>query len=501
MGEINKDRIYSEFDYTMVRNLTLRLSGFSEIKTRVDTNRLIGEQGISEILACCPSTQKIVDDALLPYRGAVDNVKSNSVFFVRETSGFDYRGEAYHFLPKYSFNAPVKIEYVQRYADPVYQKHQDEFLDSCNYEVLGKIEKVIGREGGEISIGDISQIIPNGAVENDTLFSIEKINLIECGCFNGIKDGDEDGIDCGGICQIQCLPSCADGVQNQDETGIDIGGICVFDFISDEEEKCGTDLNRNGIVKSCINSCGDAICDYPGEIGFYSPDDYCEIDCGEFDMCWDGTAEGYASCISGECGNGILERLSGEFCDDGNLIDGDGCSSYCLPEAMCSDGKLEDSCNGSLTFGAIERFGGKEASEVLSYINSPEQNSGSYSSTCSKKQEGYCVGFSNESICSWKEDEKTKKYSVSLSEGGEKIFEGKIEEMGVEEAFNEMNKSLSELNCFGRSKKMWVSDYNVKNDLISFNYYVECYDIFNYSSGIFELKFLDKSQCMEAKND
>ena len=43
-------------------------------------------------------------------------------------------------------------------------------------------------------------------------------------CFNGIKDNNEEGIDCGGPC-APC-PSCFDGIINQNETGIDCGGPC-----------------------------------------------------------------------------------------------------------------------------------------------------------------------------------------------------------------------------------------------------------------------------------
>lgn len=41
-------------------------------------------------------------------------------------------------------------------------------------------------------------------------------------CFNGIQDGDETGVDCGGSC-APC-PTCDDGIQNGGETGIDCGG-------------------------------------------------------------------------------------------------------------------------------------------------------------------------------------------------------------------------------------------------------------------------------------
>ena len=44
-------------------------------------------------------------------------------------------------------------------------------------------------------------------------------------CTNGIKDGDEEGVDCGGSCPDVC-PTCEDNVMNGDETGVDCGGSC-----------------------------------------------------------------------------------------------------------------------------------------------------------------------------------------------------------------------------------------------------------------------------------
>ena len=59
--------------------------------------------------------------------------------------------------------------------------------------------------------------------------SVEESNVTAM-CGNGIQDGAETGVDCGGACppcQI-ALPfgSCIDGVQNQNETGVDCGGPC-----------------------------------------------------------------------------------------------------------------------------------------------------------------------------------------------------------------------------------------------------------------------------------
>lgn len=44
-------------------------------------------------------------------------------------------------------------------------------------------------------------------------------------CSDGVQNGDETGVDCGGSC-APCV-SCSDGVQNGDETGVDCGGSCA----------------------------------------------------------------------------------------------------------------------------------------------------------------------------------------------------------------------------------------------------------------------------------
>lgn len=48
--------------------------------------------------------------------------------------------------------------------------------------------------------------------------------VTEATCNDGVQNGDETGIDCGGTCDA--CPTCDDGVQNGDETGVDCGGSC-----------------------------------------------------------------------------------------------------------------------------------------------------------------------------------------------------------------------------------------------------------------------------------
>lgn len=64
------------------------------------------------------------------------------------------------------------------------------------------------------------------------------------------------------------------------------------------------------------------------------------------------------------CGNGRVEQNRGEVCDDGNTVNGDGCSSDCRSLESCGDGTVnpvteqcddanlanDDGCSNSCTF-------------------------------------------------------------------------------------------------------------------------------------------------------
>ncbi len=111
-------------------------------------------------------------------------------------------------------------------------------------------------------------------------------------CSNGVQDGDETGVDCGGVCfqkdvlevcdgkdndknclvddncktnagkvvsggpvkPISSKSSCSDSIQNQDETGIDCGGVCT----TNDTEICdGIDNNKNCLIDE-VKECREA---------------------------------------------------------------------------------------------------------------------------------------------------------------------------------------------------------------------------------------------------
>lgn len=94
-----------------------------------------------------------------------------------------------------------------------------------------------------------------------------------------------------------------------------------------------------------ISICGDLIvnaneeCDIPGETGVYSTTiagRQCGLDCqyGPY------------------CGDGILQSLFGETCDDGNNVDGDFCSATCEIEPAGSGGGGSSGGSGGGSGGA-----------------------------------------------------------------------------------------------------------------------------------------------------
>ena len=67
-------------------------------------------------------------------------------------------------------------------------------------------------------------------------------------CDDGILNGDETGVDCGGSCAA--CPTCNDGILNGDETGVDCGGSCAACATCDDGLQNG---DETGI--DCGGSC------------------------------------------------------------------------------------------------------------------------------------------------------------------------------------------------------------------------------------------------------
>lgn len=77
-------------------------------------------------------------------------------------------------------------------------------------------------------------------------------------CFDGIKNQKEERVDCGGPCDA--CATCSDGILNQNESDVDCGGVCN---VCGENDKCNSNLDCDS--KSCLDgrctapSCFDEV--------------------------------------------------------------------------------------------------------------------------------------------------------------------------------------------------------------------------------------------------
>jgi cysteine-rich repeat protein len=99
----------------------------------------------------------------------------------------------------------------------------------------------------------------------------------------------------------------------------------------------GSGGSRDGVMNCLDAACGDSClrcppndpqCNDPTELGFCS-NDACVLDPPQ--------------CTATACGNGLLEPDS-EQCDDGNQVDGDGCSANCTNELSCQTKACGEGC-------------------------------------------------------------------------------------------------------------------------------------------------------------
>ena len=194
-------------------------------------------------------------------------------------------------------------------------------------------------------------------------------------CTDGVRNGDETDVDCGGSCpgcddgEIcsepgDCAsgvceggtctpPTCDDGVVNGDETGVDCGGD-VCDACPDGEGCEDGDDCTSGVCDPDTNTCSVPACDDSVLNGSET-----DVDCGGPDCpaCpTGGECTGNDDCDSGVCDPGT-NTCSAPACDDGVLngdetdVDcgGDVCPS-CDPGETCMDGDdcVSGGCEGDV---------------------------------------------------------------------------------------------------------------------------------------------------------
>jgi hypothetical protein len=190
-------------------------------------------------------------------------------------------------------------------------------------------------------------------------------------CSNGITDGTETDVDCGGLCTADCAPgkhclvgadcqsgictnnvcttpSCSDGVKNGTETDVDCGGSCVANCATGKHCLTGADCQSN--------ICVATICQAPTCTDGMKNGTETDVDCGggTCPTCADNKmCSANSDCTSGVCTNGVCRSPT---CSDGvkngtetDVDCGGSCPAHCaigkhcLVNADCTSGF----CNAS----------------------------------------------------------------------------------------------------------------------------------------------------------
>ena len=199
-----------------------------------------------------------------------------------------------------------------------------------------------------------NDVLSSGAVYNSLVSSTFCLdNGSGPTCNDGIQNGDEEGVDCGGSFCPPCSadPTCDDGIQNGDEEGVDCGGsdcpacpTCDDGIQNGDEE--GVDCG--GSDCPACPTCDDGIQNGDEE----------GVDCGGSDCpacptCDDGIQNGDEEGV--DCGGSDCPACP--TCDDGiqngDEEDVDCGGTNCPPCVSCSDGVQNGDetgidCGGSL---------------------------------------------------------------------------------------------------------------------------------------------------------
>ena len=163
-------------------------------------------------------------------------------------------------------------------------------------------------EGSYVVTDEYGNELASGASFNSTSsgnFCISVDNGPDPTCDDGIQNGNETGVDCGGDCAA--CPTCDDGVQNGNETGVDCGGDCAACPTCDDGIQNGneTGVDCGGDCAACPTcddgiqngeetgiDCGGPDCE-PCETG---PCSYGDIDVEDFESGWGIWNDGGSDC-------------------------------------------------------------------------------------------------------------------------------------------------------------------------------------------------------------
>lgn len=215
--------------------------------------------------------------------------------------------------------------------------------------------------------------------DGDGCSSICRLEFV---CGNGeLEPGEQcddgnlvDGDGCSSTCITELPAMCGNGIREFgeecdfglcDEDNVILPGL---DLTGQTASAAFTPCNSDVIPDMCrtdctLPICGDQVtdsgeqCDTGDDRSDFLPD-YCRLSC-DLPRCGDDVQDTGEECDDGIhnhdeigdrcrtdctqpfCGDSVADEQHGETCDDGNNVDGDGCSALCILETICGNGVVQ----------------------------------------------------------------------------------------------------------------------------------------------------------------
>ncbi|MBS3066246.1 hypothetical protein J4205_00325 [Candidatus Pacearchaeota archaeon] len=233
------------------------------------------------------------------------------------------------------------------------------FIDSSNNLNIANKNKYYYKSGSDAGIGGVGEICNN--LEDEDGDALIDCADIDC---NGLIGGQN-----GEICEYNQELTCNDLFDN-DRDGL----IDALDSDCTSPKECSDTLDNDG----------DGLTDFPNDLGCIDANDNDETD---------------TINPNPNCGNGVVDLADGEECDDGNIVDGDGCSSSCLLEfgASCNSNGIKETgeiCDGNDLNGETCISQGYESGNLLC-----NTQCGYDTSECDICGDEICSGSENSETC------------------------------------------------------------------------------------------------------
>lgn len=176
-------------------------------------------------------------------------------------------------------------------------------------------------------------------------YEFDDSKIVEETCVDGIKNGDEEGVDCGGSCPLPC-DTCSNGRLDEDEEGVDCGGVCPTACPScDDGLKNGTEaaVDCGG---ACPNRCADR---EPCREDLDCASLHCDVVC-QPPSCNDKILNGNES--STDCGGDCEKCDNGKSCRKSSDCKSSRCQNNICVSAECTDNtqnakETDVDCGGS----------------------------------------------------------------------------------------------------------------------------------------------------------